>query len=313
MDHTDSETSSSKLTQLQKGESLHSISPYGTITATIQEETQDLLSKLEVEGFKEINKSPTKSAEKLQSEYNGRNEVLKEMLDKMHEENKILYQQVILAKVEASTLNEKLVAKVESEEALRAAKDKLEESLQGMQTKHESLAVQLESTSVKLESKLEKIEGIEMENRELHEQVNELTAKILQQQTQLQDQLETHQKELEKDQQKLQELQYQIQEKDKNISNFEGKLEATSLNFKQLQESVATLNEKRATKSQSIRRLRINNVEASIINAYGEDCTREDLMEIIEAHVDQIEALHQQTYMYKKEIVKLQQKLKCIL
>ena len=313
MDHTDGESTSSKLTQLQKGKSSCSLSPYGTITATIREETQDLESKLEVEGPKEINTSPAESIEKLQSECNERSDPLKEMLDKMQEENQILSQQVILAKVEAGALNEKLVAKVESEEALRAAKDKLEESLQSMQTKHESLAVQLEGTSVKLESKLEKIESIEIENKDLHEQLNELTAKMSQQQSQLQAQLETHQKELEEEQQKLQELQYQIQERDKNISNLEGKLEATSLNFKQLQESIATLNEKKTTKSQSTRRLRINNTEKSIINTYGEDCTREDLMEIIEVHVDQIELLHQQTHMYKKEIVKLQHKLKCIL
>ena len=52
------------------------------------------------------------------------------MLDKTKEENQKLNQEMILAKVEVSRLNEKLAAKVESEKVLKEAKIELEENLQ---------------------------------------------------------------------------------------------------------------------------------------------------------------------------------------
>ena len=247
-----------------------------------------------------------------------RSTLLKETLENTKEENQKFNQQLLLTKVETNSLMEKLAAKTESEEILKEAKTKLEESLQTMNAKRENLVVQLESTNVKLESKLEKINSIEAQNKDLRKQVNELKLKVSQQQTQLQMEQGTHQKELEKEQQKRHEMQSQIQEKDKKISHLEGKMEVTSLNLKQLQEKVASVNEKEAEKgalkTKKLPKLFPNGAKTCVINdAYQTDCTKQDLIEIIEAHVDQIETLHQKIFMYKREIVKLQQKLKCVL
>ena len=286
---------------------------------------------MEVERLKEKNQCQAESIEKLQSECNElrnhvkefermkeRNTLLKETLENTKEENQKLNQQLLLTKVETNSLMEKLAAKTESEEILKEAKTKLEESLQTMYAKWENLAVQLESTNVKLELKLEKINSIEAQNKDLQKQVNELKLKVSQQQTQLQMEQGTHQKELEKEQQKRHEMQSQIQEKDKKISHLEGKMEVTLLNLKQLQEKVASLNEreaeKGALKTKKLPKLFSNGAKTCVINdAYQTDCTKQDLIEIIEAHVDQIETLHQKIFMYKREIVKLQQKLKCVL
>lgn len=293
---------------------------------------QDLYqqSKLEVERLKEKNEFQAESLGKLQLECNElrnqvrefermkeRSSLLEETLEKTKEENQKLNQQLLLTKIEANSLTEKLAAKIESEEVLKEAKLKLEENLQTMHVKCENLAVQLESTNVKLESKLEKINSMEAQNKELHKQVNELKQKVSQQQTQLQNEQNIHQRELEKEQQKCHELQCQIQEKDKKISFLEGKMEVTSLNLKQLQESIATLNEKETAKStpktNRFSKLYPNGANTSIMNARETDCTKQDLIEIVESHVDQIEALHQKIFMYQREIANLQQKLKCVL
>ena len=311
---------------------------YSTTVASIQQEKtdkeiQDLYqdSKLEVERLKEKNQRQAESIEKLQLEcreltnqvkeferMKERSTLLKETLEQTKEENQKLNQQILLTKVEASSLTEKLAAKTESEGILKEAKIKLEESLQTMHAKRENLAVQLESTNVKLESKLEKINSIEAQNKDLCKQVNELKLKVSQQQAQLQTGQNIHQKELENERQKCHEMQSQIQEKDKRISNLEGKMEVTSLNLKQLQDKAATLNEKEtakgALKIKKLPKLFPNGAKTCVISdAYETDCTKKDLIEIIEAHVDQIETLHQKIFMYKREIVKLQQKLKCVL
>ena len=216
-----------------------------------------------------------------------RNGLLQEMLDKTKEENQKLNQEVILAKA-------KLAAKVESEKELKEAKIKLEENLQTMQAKCENLAIQLESTKVKLdlESKIEKINSIETQNKELQEQVNELKVS---QRTQMEIEQTVHQQEQEKEQQK----QNLIQEK---ISRLEGGL-------KHLQELLFTSHVKIISKSAL---KSINLAKTSIINLRGTDCTKEDLIKIIEVHVDQIEDLHQQIHTYGMEIIRLQQKLKCV-
>jgi len=180
---------------------LHSITATTILQEKSDKEIQDLYqqSKLEVERLKEKNKFQANSIEKLQSECSElrnqtkefermkeRSGMLKEILEKTTEENQKLNQQVILSKVEASTLNEKLAAKIESEKALKATKIKLEENLQTIQAKHENLVVQLESTKVKLESKLEKLNSIETQNKELYNQLNELKLKVSQQQSQIQ-------------------------------------------------------------------------------------------------------------------------------
>jgi len=309
--------------------SLHSITPTTIQQEKSDKETQDLYqqSKLEVERLKEKNKSQADSIEKLRSECNElrnqtkefermkeRSGMLKEILESTKEENQKLNQQVMLAKVEAGALNEKLAAKIESEEALKAAKIKLEENLQTTQAKRENLVVQLESSNVKLESKLEKLNSIETQNKELRKQVNELKLKISQQQTQIRVEQNIHQREQDKDQQKFHELQCQIQEKDMKISNLEGKMEITSLSLKQLQESFASMNEKDNMKgAMKLKNGLKSSPKPFLSNMYGTECTKQDLIEIIEAHVDQIEVLHQKNYMYKREIVKLQQKLKCVL
>lgn len=312
----------------QRAGSLSSPLSYSTTAATIHQEKTDqelyqhLQSKLEVERLKEKNKFQAENIEKLQSECNElrremkefermkeRNTLLKETLEKSHEENQNLNQQVMQSKVEANSLNEKLIAKIESEEGLKGAKIKLEENLQTMQAKHENLAIQLGNANVKLEAKLEKISIIETQNKELCKQMNELKLKLSQQQTQLQIEQTAHQKELHKEQQKQHELLCQIQENDKKISYLEGKMEVSSLNVKQLQESFATLSERET----SIK-LIPNTAKTCIMNdAYETNCSKQDLIEIIEVHVDQIEILHQKIYMYKREIAKLQQKLKCVL
>lgn len=294
-----------------------------------QKEIQDLYqqSKLEIEMLKEKNKSQAENIEKLQSECDGlrsqlkeferikeRSSLLKETLEKTNEENQKLNQQVILAKVEGSALNEKLAAKIENEGILKAAKVKLEENLQTMQAKHESLAVQLESTSVKLESKLEKINSIETRNKELCKQANEFRLKLSQHQIQIQVDQSAHQRELAKEQQKYHKLLYQIEEKDKKINDLERKMEVSSLNLKQLQEMIAILNDKEPVKGtlivKNFSKVDPNSIETFRINGYETDCTKQDLIDIIEAHVDQIEALHQKLYLYDREITKLQQKLR---
>ena len=104
-----------------------------------------------------------------------------ETLENTKEENQKLNQQLLLTKVDTYSLMEKLAAKTESEEILKEAKTKLEESLQTMHAKCENLVVQLESINVKLESKLEKINSIEAQNKDLHKQVNKLKLMVLQQ------------------------------------------------------------------------------------------------------------------------------------
>lgn len=200
--------------------------------------------------------------------------LLEKMLDKAKEENQKLNQEVTHAKVEASG---KLAAKVESEKILREAKTKLEEDLQTMQTKCEKLAIQLESTKVELKSKLEKIDSIETQNKELHNRVT---------------QQQTQQREQEKEQQKL------IQKK---ITSLEESL-------KKLQESFFTLHVKVTTlKSHSF-----DGARPSAIDLHGTDCTKEDLIKIIEVHVEQIVDLHQLIHTYQRKIAMLQQKLKCV-
>ena len=213
-----------------------------------------------------------------------RNGLLQEMLDKTKEENQKLNQEVILAKA-------KLAAKVESEKELKEAKIKLEENLQTMQAKCENLTIQLESTKVKLDLE-SKINSMETQNKELQEQVNELKVS---QRTQMEIEQTVHQQEQEKEQQK----QNLIQEK---ISRLEGSL-------KQLQELLFTSHLKVISKS-ALKSISL--AKTSIINLRGTDCTKEDLIKIIEAHVNQIEDLHQQIHTYGMEIVRLQQKLKCV-
>ena len=309
-----------------------STSSHSITAATIEQEksgteTEELYqqSKVEVEMLKEKNKSQAESIEKLQSECNElrnqmkefeqmkeRSGLLQEMLEKTTEENQKLNQQVTLTKVEASRLNEKLAAKIESEEVFIAAKIKLEENLQTMQAQHENFTIQLESANSKLESKLEKINTLETQNKELHEQMNELKLKVSQQQTEQ----NTYQSELEKEQQKCDEMQCQMQQKDQKIKNLEGKMEVTLLNFKQLQESIGSSMKERENRLKSKRSAKNSNsssTKACLINVYEIDCTKQDLIEIIEVHVEQIEALHLKIDMYKREIIKLRQQIKCVI
>ena len=271
--------------------------------------TEKLATKAESE--KVLKEAKIELEENLQSECNKlkgqiqdferikeRSGLLQEMLDKTKEENQKLNQEVILAKVEVSSLTEKLATKVESEKVLKEARIKLEENLQTMQAKCENLAIQLESTKGKLESKLEKIDSIETQNKELHKQVDELTLKVSQQQTQIQVEQTVHEQAKEQ-QAKEQQKHTELQEK---ISSLEESL-------KQLQESIFTLHVKVTTKS-ALKSVGFDDAKTPVINLHG--CTKEVLIKTIEVHVDQIEELHQQIHMYKRKILELQQKLKCV-
>ena len=145
-------------------------------------------------------------------------------------------------------------------------------------------------------------EQISFLERQLEESEN-VQKQLTQQQNQMQIEQNIRQRAQEKDQQKFHELQCQIQEKDMKISYLEGKMEVTSSSLKLLQESFTSLNKKETTndsmKMKNHSKSSSSFTETRTINMHGMECTKQDLIDIIETYVWEIEALHQEIYKYK--------------
>jgi len=234
-------------------------------------------------------------------------DILKEIID----ENKQLREQLTLFKIENATLNEKLLFKIENEERLEIAQTEHEKNLQSLQAKINSMIVKLESSNVNLETKQEMIQRLETQNKELTKQINEskvkLTERITLEQTK-------HQEELTKYQEKCKMLECHIQEKDVKISNLEGKMEVAAINLQQIRDLLTTINQREAAKDIIVTvSEEPNETPKDHTSDSFAKCSKEDLIEIIESHVDQIEALHQKLYRYKREINKLQRKIQLVI
>ena len=281
-------------------------------------------SKLEVTKLKEKNRLQEETMKKYQSEceelrkqikelqqLKGRDghEVLKETMEKMTNENKQSNEQVTQLKTEITTLSEKLASRAQNEEHSRAAIAEHKKNMQSLQTKIDSIKIQLESTKVKLESKQEMVEHLEAGKKELTKQLNEL--KLTKQMTLEQ---AKHQKEIVKYQEKCEMLECQVQEKDVKISNLEGKMEVTALDLQQIQDLLTTISQREATKDIVVNvTVRLQKKPTNHANDSYDECSKQDLIEIIETHVDQIEALHQKLYRYKREIKRLQRKIQLVI
>ncbi|XP_065900498.1 putative leucine-rich repeat-containing protein DDB_G0290503 [Dysidea avara] len=307
---------------------------YSTTAKTETELYQQ--SKLEIERLKERNKFQEEVLKKLQSECDElksqvkelerlkeREGLQKEMIEKFKSENKQLNEHTTELKVEVATLNEKLSNTKENEEQSKAARNELEKCLQSLQSKVETMTVQVESADVKLNSKQEKIEHVEAQNRDLRKQITELKQKLTQQQTQARIDHSKHQKEIEKYQQRCEQMENQVQEKDNKLSNIEGKMENTSENLKQIQEILANLNEKEEIDDPpSLHKQDSGKVAEVIIRKNGVECSKQqlvlecskqDLVDIIEVYIEQIEELHHKVHLYQCEIRKLKLKLKSLV
>ena len=284
-------------------------------------------SEVEIKKLKEKNKLHEETMKTCQSEceelrkqvkelqqLKGRdgNEILKETIEKLKDENKQLNEQVTHFKIEIATLNERLSSKAENEERLETARTEHEKYLQALQVKVDSMTIQLESSNIKLESKQEMVKHLETRNKELTKQLNDLNLKLNEQITHEQT---NHQNELAKYQEKCKLLEHQVQERDVKISNFEGKMEVTALNLQQIQYLLTTINQREAAKDIVVTVTEEPQKKKSrdhITDSFAK-CSKQDLIEIIETHVDQIEALHQKLYRYKREIKNLQRKIQLVI
>ena len=240
-------------------------------------------------------------------------EVLKETMEKMTNENKRSNEQVTQLKTEITTLSNKLASRALNEEHSRTAslRAEHEKNMQSLQTKIDSITIQLESTKVKLGSKQEMVEQLEAGNKELTKQLNELNLSLTKQMTLEQ---AKHQKEIVKHQEKCEMLECQVQEKDVKISNLEGKMEVTALDLQQIQDLLTTISQREAVKDIVVTVIEQQQKKPSNhANDSFAECSKQDLIEIIETHVDQIEALHQKLYKYKREIKRLQQKIQLVI
>ena len=298
---------------------------FQNVTAkTNQDDTQALYeqSEVEVKKLKEKNKLQEERMKTYQMECEQLQKQVKELqqpnrrdghdiLKEMKDENKELHEQVTHFKIEIAILNEKLSSKTHNEERLETARTEQEKNLKSLQAKVNSMTTQLEGSNTKLELEQKTVQHLETKNKELKKVLNELNLKLSEQITV--EQIK-HQKELAKYKEKCDLLECHIQEKDVKISNLEGKMEVTALNLQQIQDLLTTINQREAAKDiiVTVSEEPKEKSRDDTDDSYAK-CSKQDLIEIIEAHVDQIEALHQKLYKYKREIKKLQRKIQLVI
>ena len=251
---------------------------------------------------------------KLQSECDVLRGQVKE-LEWLKEREALQRQTIETLTAENKNLNEQL-----AQLQVEIARSELGNSLQCLQSKVEIMTVQVESN---LDSKKEKIAHVETQNKDLQKQITELKLTLSQQQTQTTLDHSKHQQEIEKYQQKCEQMESHVQEKDTKLSNIEGKMENTLENLQQIQEILANLNKKEESEddtsslNQDTRNIAEVTIRKNGIECFKQqlilECSKQDLVDIIEAHIEQIETLHQVLYSYHCKIGKLQLKLKCII
>jgi len=268
--------------------------------------------KLENERLKEKNSFQEETMKKMQSECDALKNQVKEM--ERLKEREALQREMI----EKLTVENKQLSKQMTE--LQVARSKLENSAQHLQNKVESMTVQMESAE---NLKKVKIEHVEALNKDLQKQITELKITLSQQQTQATQDHSKHQKEVEKYQQKCEQMENQVQEKDIKLSNIEGKMESTLKNLQQIQEILNLLDKKEEqSRSDCPTSLHEEEPVQVTISKNGIECfkqklmlkcSKQDLVDIIEAHIEEIETLHHVLYTYHCKIDKMQLKLKCII
>ncbi|XP_065902706.1 putative leucine-rich repeat-containing protein DDB_G0290503 [Dysidea avara] len=293
---------------------LHSITTKGNETDDKDLQQLHKQFKLENKSAKGKDMFYEETMKKLQSECDVLRGQVKE-LEWLKEREALQRQTIETLTAENKNLNEQL-----AQLQVEIARSELGNSLQCLQSKVEIMTVQVESN---LDSKKEKIAHVETQNKDLQKQITELKLTLSQQQTQTTLDHSKHQQEIEKYQQKCEQMESHVQEKDTKLSNIEGKMENTLENLQQIQEILANLNKKEESEddtsslNQDTRNIAEVTIRKNGIECFKQqlilECSKQDLVDIIEAHIEQIETLHQVLYSYHCKIGKLQLKLKCII